>query len=167
MRGENAAFILPANSSVIREEEERGEGERRKREAWRGGRIVVGRGGVAEAVRSVRLKQTELVPWDKKKKKVKMTDQEIWQAPLIFIFPSLEWYQPPAASSQRAAIWEATWDACQLTRYTFNPYFFFPPRFLFCPYLISNHFCNTHFSFPGTSTLLIWRSALCQNTDTW
>lgn len=46
MRWENAAFISPANSSVIREEEHWREGERRKREGWREGKIgTEGRGG--------------------------------------------------------------------------------------------------------------------------
>lgn len=45
MRRENAAFISPANSPVIREEEEWREGEKRKREGWRGGKIgMEGRG---------------------------------------------------------------------------------------------------------------------------
>lgn len=82
-----------------------------------------------------------------RQKKIKMTDQEIWQAPLIFIFPSLEWYQPPAASSQRAAIWEATWDACQLTRYTFNPYFFFSSPLSFLSLLNFQPFLQYAFLF--------------------
>lgn len=68
IRRENAAFISPANGSDIRKEDGWREGEKRKREDWRWAM----KRGVVEVACSTRIKQTELVPCEKK-----ATDQEI------------------------------------------------------------------------------------------
>lgn len=88
--GENAAFISAANSSVIREEEGREESERGGEEAkqsWG----EVGGAFLFPLPSFFRLlnKATR-----REKKKVQVTDQEICQAPLIFISPALEWRRP-------------------------------------------------------------------------
>lgn len=75
LRRENAAFISPANSSVISEEgwrERERKESKRTEEKGRENRQQRG-GGVAEVVCSTRIKQTELVPCEKKRQ-IKKTD---------------------------------------------------------------------------------------------
>lgn len=111
MRRENAAFISPANSSVIREEWR--EGEKRKREGWRGGKIGREGRGCWSGMQHWNKADRDGAMWKKKSDRSRNLTGTID----FFFLPSLECFLPPAASSQSAAIWEATWDARQLIGY--------------------------------------------------
>ena len=116
MRRGNAAFISPANSSVIREEEQWWEWKKRQRAGRRGGKIGMG-GGVVEVLCSIRIKQTDLIPFGRKKRQIKKSDG---QHQFFFFF----------FHSQSAA-WEATWDVHLRVYYVLSIYllftFVFPP----------------------------------------
>lgn len=121
---ENATVISPVNSSVIREEEELWEGEKRKREDWRGG-WYGGVGGCWSGTQCLK----EAVS-DKK-----TTDEKISDRFQRFFPASLECFQPPCRLVWKRSTLEATWDA---------PFIWiFPPAFLKIDLTISNNFCKT------------------------
>lgn len=115
IRRENAAFISPANSSVIREEEGWREGEKRKPKDWRQQR----EGGVVEVVCSTRIKQTELVPCEKSNRSKKTNNKLTGTIDFFFlhssVFCSLCFY-----SKHRNLRGHLRWQAA----YAHCPYFF-------------------------------------------
>lgn len=161
IRRENAAFISPANSSVIREAErwrEETRGLQRREDRQR-------RGGAGEVVRSTGIKQTELVPCDKNHRSRNLTG-------------TIDFFPPPLLltrvfSASRCLFSKRSNLRGHLRRwaaYTFYPYFFSffsLPLPLTCflffslsqfPIISARQFC---FSSPGTSTLLIRRLSVC------
>lgn len=156
MRWENAAFISPANSSVIREKEQWREGGGKKARGLerRGDRHE--REGVVEVVCSFGVKQTELEPCGKKKKmrQIKKSDGRHWfffhhhLSVLSLLLPLLK-----AQQSERPP---ETATTLQATFYLYPVVLFLrcsPSCFFFVP--IYHNFCTILYSFPGTSTLVI------------
>lgn len=149
IRRENAAFISPANSSVIREAErwrEETRGLQRREDRQR-------RGGAGEVVRSTGIKQTELVPCDKNHRSRNLTGT------IDFFFP------PPPPHSSVFCLPLPLLKAQQSERppetlgslYLLSIFLFFlfspPPAYMFSFFLsftISYNFCPTILLFfPG------------------